>query len=112
MNQAKMFDEIMMAIWDPNGHEHDFLATAAANKLRGTQRINPENACEVLSLVFPNAKSEPRLNTDAFDKIDLDANPLIFDVTFEDGSRSLIPADKYGCGTGCEYIDGPDDAKD
>lgn len=117
MEQAIIFDLVMMAIWDPNREDHDFLAVAVANKLRGTQRINPENACEVLQLVFPTAKCAPRLNEDAAkwepnDAAGPNGSPLIFDVTFDDGSQTLIVADKYGCGHSNEYIGGPNNVKD
>lgn len=99
MQDATQFEIIMRTIWGDDNPDPGFIIRSIVARLRGSQCCNHENACEVLSLTYPKAKCEPRLN-EPFDQFDI--TRLIFDVTFEDGSRCLIAADKYGIGHSVE----------
>lgn len=101
MEDAILFDIVMRTIWGDDDPEPGAVARAIVNKVRGTQALNHENACDVLRAIWPHATCTPRLIAEpqvhTYEKI-------IFDVKFEDGSAALIVADKYGQGSAVETL--------
>lgn len=95
---ATLFNNVMSCIWGDN--THDFVVRALADKVRGTARINPENALEVLDLFGPDIVEF--MDARASDAED-DRDTALFTIRFNDNSSILIVA-KRGIGSAIEMI--------
>ena len=96
---AILFDNVMRSIWGDNDPPHDFIVKSIADKIRGTARVNPENALEVLDMFGPNIARFVDARAAEGDETDT----AIFTVKFWDESSILIVA-KRGIGSAVEVI--------
>jgi hypothetical protein len=97
---ATLFQNTMDELWGNYGTEVrvDFIVKALVTAVRGTARINPENALEVLDLWGPDliASVDARADND-------EPDTALFTVKFIDYSSLLIIA-KRGIGSGIESL--------
>src|SRR5262245_21963457 len=97
MTHAEIFNNVMRYLWEDDDPEHYFWIRATGDKLRGTQRINPTNAFDVLAIMFGTGLTMTVKVTEEDDE------SSSHQVTFEDGSLAVIES-HYGLGGGVEII--------
>ncbi len=97
---AILFDDVMRSIWGDNEPPPDFVTKSVVDKVRGTSRINPENAFDVIDLFGPDLVTF--MDARASD-IETEVDTAIFTIKFRDGSSVLIVA-KRGIGSGVEVL--------
>src|SRR5262245_7475006 len=100
MTHAELFNSVMRYLWNDEDPEHYFWVRACGDKIRGTQRVNPENAFDVLIMMFGTNLS---MHVRVPDVGDGDNEASIHHITFEDGSTAIIDG-RYGIGGGVEII--------
>jgi len=89
----------MEYLWDCSepGYPDEFWIKAAGDRLRGTQRTNPENAFDVLQMLFTEPEIEDvRLS---------EHNPtgVLYTFRLPDNSRVIVEA-TGGIGSGVEVL--------
>jgi len=97
---ATLFSNLMDVLWDNEQLEPgDFIIKALADKLRGTVRLNPENALDVLDYFALYVRDVDVRQSIVPDEADV----AIFTVKFDDDSSLLIVA-KRGIGSQIELL--------
>jgi hypothetical protein len=99
MSYAILFENVMRYIWGDDNPPHDFIVRAVADKVRGTARINPENALDVLDGMAEMVASVWARVSD----IESEDDVAIFTVEFIDRTSILIVA-KRGIGSAVEVL--------
>lgn len=97
MKTSNLFDGVMSLIWDEGGAKETASteARAVASYVKN-HRVNSENACEVLEIMWPQAIMKPRPNGEGVTCDD--PADVWFDIQFEDGSQVLMMT-RRGIGT-------------
>lgn len=102
MQTSVLFNDVMLLLWDAHveGDEVPKEAIAIAAYIKN-HRVNAENAFEVLRIMWPNAKMQPRpigegVTSDS-------PSEVWYDVQFEDGSQVLLQS-LAGQGSAVEVI--------
>ena len=97
MRTSELFNGVMAVLWgnDPASHPKEAVAIASYIK---THRVNAENACEVLKIMWPEATFLVR-------ELSSDQKPdeVLFDVQFEDESQVLLICN-HGIGDSMEVV--------
>ena len=104
MTHATLFDHVMRALWGDEIPDGDFLITALYNRIRGQNRINPENALDVLDMMGPTfvkAWEDARVPDDV-DPENTEAE-IIYTIRFWDDSSALVIS-KRGQGMAVEVL--------
>ena len=99
MTNASLFDHVMRALWGDTEANSDFVVKCIADKIRGTARINPENAFDVLDMFGPDYITW--MNSRGADTDEPDIS--IHTIQFRDQSSILVEA-RRGQGCGVEVI--------
>lgn len=108
IDEATLFNHIMTSIW--NDSDRDMLdalpraAVACAAWVKTHKWVNPENALEVVDLLFPDAKLEffgPYLNDMGDDHSRRWASGVMCSITFADASKALVECPR-GIGSSVE----------
>ena len=86
MDQATTFSLLMDRLWDSN-MEVEPIIHALASHVKTHQRVNPEDALDVLNIFWPTAHLNARLPERRLDGDD--DSVVIYDILFEDKSRAL-----------------------
>jgi hypothetical protein len=94
-----LFDNVMRALWGDNDMLSDFIVKSVHDKVRGTARINPENALEVIDLFGPGYCTFMETRAPETDEVDT----ALFLIRFRDNSSILIEA-KRGIGSSVEVL--------
>lgn len=98
MNTAILFDNVMRVLWGDNEPLDDFIIKSVVDKVRGTARVNHENALDVLDLFGPEQVKFVYARG-----ADDETDTAIFTVKFWDDSSILIVA-KRGIGSALEVL--------
>jgi len=99
MTNASLFEHVMRALWGDTEANSDFVVKCIADKIRGTQRVNPENAFDVLDMFGPDYL----VWIDSRGSDTEEPDVTVHTIRFTDGSSILVEA-RRGQGCGVEVI--------
>lgn len=101
MQCSVLLDFTMRSLWGDSDVDLPKEAVAVASYIKN-HKVNPENALEVVRIMWPESKFEPHIPAEDVAG-DIAECTVWFYVTFPDGSRSLVVS-KNGIGDSVEVL--------